>query len=414
LFSFYRKSNPSLAAAGLAQAVSLKPAAPYDVLERYLHDLQHAERTARPFRIMLQAMRDGVSADAVFLYSFKAGELTDAIGLRSLTPAWCRQFSERLLGVLPAGAQAWVCPEAGRLAGSGSGPVVYSAALVRVSKAKEAWAVALSFASERLFGDDDLKVMRLARRMWLGQVHHQQTVDKLKETLIGVVHCLTAAVDAKDPYTSGHSERVARIAVQLGRQMGCSDAFVSEIYLAGLLHDIGKMGIKDSVLQKAGRLTDEEFQHVQQHPVIGDRIIAPVPELAAARPGVRNHHERYDGKGYPDGLAGEEIPLLARILAVADSCDAMMSARPYRTAMPTDQIDKIMQEGAGRQWDPRVIEHFMACRALLYPICQRGLGESIYVAVDHALRARDADISECVRRTPSQPADFRMQNHFEF
>jgi HD-GYP domain-containing protein (c-di-GMP phosphodiesterase class II) len=190
--------------------------------------------------------------------------------------------------------------------------------------------------------------------------------------------------------------------------MGCSDAFVSEIYLAGLLHDIGKMGIKDSVLQKAGKLTDEEFRHVQEHPVIGDRIIAPVPELAAARPGVRNHHERYDGKGYPDGLAGEDIPLLARILAVADSCDAMMSARPYRTAMPTDEIDKIMQEGAGRQWDPRVIEHFMACRGLLYPICQRGLGESIYVAVDHALRARTDDVSECIRRTPSERADFRL------
>lgn len=395
LFSFYRRTGAPAAAAGLVQAASVKMPAPYDVLERLLTDLQHAAQGTRTFRLMLQAMRDGVSADAVFLYSFADGELTEAVGLGTLTPEWCRLLSTRLVAAMPAGSHSWVATDLARLSAGGA-PTVHSAAIARVSRAKDAWAVALSFSPERVFREDDVKVMRVARRMWLGQVHYQQTVDKLKETLIGVVHCLTAAVDAKDPYTCGHSERVARIAVQLGRHMGCPDAFVSEIYLAGLLHDIGKMGIKDSVLQKPGRLTEEEFRHVQEHPVIGDRIIAPVPELAAARPGVRNHHERYDGKGYPDGLAGVNIPLLARVLAVADACDAMMSARPYRPALPPEQIDAVMAEGAGQQWDPVVIEHFMACRELLYPICQRGLGESIYIAVDHALRAHTGETSELV------------------
>jgi HD-GYP domain-containing protein (c-di-GMP phosphodiesterase class II) len=395
VFTFYKKNGASNGAAGLLPG-SVKEASPYDVLERLLKDLQHGERSSRPFHRMLQAMRDALEADAVFLYSFASRELLESVGARNLSTDWSREFVERLSVAIPGAARSWICSDPDKLKAT-LGPTAHSAALLQVSRSKQAWAVAVSFVPDRVFREDDVRIMRLARRMWLGQAHHLQTIDKLKETLIGVVHCLTAAVDAKDPYTCGHSERVARIAVHLARHMGCADAFVSEIYLAGLLHDIGKMGIRDSVLQKPGRLTDEEFRHVQEHPVIGDRIISPVPELAAVRPGVRHHHERYDGKGYPDGLAGETIPLLARILAVADSCDAMMSARPYRPAMPTELIDTIMSEGAGTQWDPAVIERFMVCRQQLYPICQRGLGESIYVAVDHALRARATAVSECVR-----------------
>jgi HD-GYP domain-containing protein (c-di-GMP phosphodiesterase class II) len=269
-----------------------------------------------------------------------------------------------------------------------------SVAMVQVSKSKGAWVVALSFTEGHLFDPADIKVMLLARRML--SYHYQQLYasDELKDTLFGLVYCLTASIDAKDPYTCGHSERVARIAVRLGRQMDFAETTISDIYLAGLLHDIGKIGIKDSVLQKPGRLTDAEMRHVQEHPVIGDRIISNVKKLAHLRPGVRNHHERYDGQGYPDGLIGEEIPLVARLLAVADSCDAMMSPRPYRRAMPTRQIEAILSDGAGTQWDPEIVRHFLACRDGLYSICQRGIGESVYVAVEHAVRAEHRSGSE--------------------
>jgi HD-GYP domain-containing protein (c-di-GMP phosphodiesterase class II) len=257
--------------------------------------------------------------------------------------------------------------------------------LARVSRSRGSYLAALSFHPRRLFVEADARVLALARRMLLAHRQQGHVYERLRESLFGLVRCLTGAIDAKDPYTWGHSERVARIAVRIGKQMALPPAVVSDLYLAGLLHDVGKIGIRDNVLQKPGKLTDEEFEHVKQHVVIGDRLVSHVRPLAHLRPGVRNHHERWDGQGYPDGLAGEGIPLQARILAVADACDAMMAARPYRPGMAPDRIDAVMVGGAGSQWDPDVIAQFMACRSELYSICQRGLGDSVFFAVERAL-----------------------------
>ena len=208
----------------------------------------------------------------------------------------------------------------------------------------------------------------------------------IKDVLVGLTRSLTAAIDAKDEYTYGHSERVARMAVELGRELGLREAEQNDIYLAGLLHDIGKIGIRDDVLTKRGPLTDDEFKHIQQHPVIGHRILADLHAIAHLLPGVLYHHERYDGRGYPEGLKGDSIPLLARILAVADSFDAMNTSRPYRIAMPPERVDQILREGAGIQWDPLVIDAYFRCRDRLIAIRQRGLGESLRNALDGALR----------------------------
>src|SRR5207253_10543070 len=143
-------------------------------------------------------------------------------------------------------------------------------------------------------------------------------------------------------------ERVARIAVRLGKQMGLGQRPLSDLYLAGLLHDIGKIGTPDAVLLKPGKLTPEETETMREHILIGDRIVADVKPFGHLRAGVRNHHEQFDGKGYPDGLAGRDIPLLARLLAVADSCDAMLSPRRYRAALPPPLIDATFQQFAGR------------------------------------------------------------------
>jgi HD-GYP domain-containing protein (c-di-GMP phosphodiesterase class II) len=208
----------------------------------------------------------------------------------------------------------------------------------------------------------------------------------IKDLLVGLTRSLTTAIDAKDTYTFGHSERVARIAVELGRELGLEGDDVGDIYLAGLLHDVGKIGIRDDVLRKPGKLTPEEQDHIRQHVTIGYSILAELRQIRNLLPGVLYHHERYDGAGYPDGLAGENIPLLARILAVADAYDAMTTARPYRDPLPWRTVEQILTDGAGTQWDRRVVEAFHRCRQKIHTIRQRGVGESLRQAIEGALR----------------------------
>jgi HD-GYP domain-containing protein (c-di-GMP phosphodiesterase class II) len=222
------------------------------------------------------------------------------------------------------------------------------------------------------------------------QLRGSRRFQELKELMVGLARSLTATVDAKDTHTYGHSERVARIAVEIGREMGLQEEELSDIYLAGLLHDVGKIGIRDDVLMKPGSLTDEEYNHVKQHVVIGYRILAELHPLRNLLPAVLHHHERYDGKGYPDGLAGETIPLLARILAVADAFDAMSARRTYRNALSPKEVEETLREGAGTHWDKRVVEAFLRCRDTIHLIRQRGVGESLQRAIDGALRAGES------------------------
>jgi putative nucleotidyltransferase with HDIG domain len=215
----------------------------------------------------------------------------------------------------------------------------------------------------------------------------------LQDLLVGLARSLTAAIDAKDSYTYGHSERVARIAMELGRELGLQEEELSDVFLAGLLHDIGKIGVRDAVLSKVEPLSPEDLEHIKQHVTIGHSILQNLRPITHLLPGIRNHHERYDGAGYPDRLAGESIPLIARILAVADSYDAMTTNRPYSQAVPVAKVEQILSEGAGGQWDKRVIEAFMACRHKIHGIRQRGVGESLRHALDDALRRDDSGIA---------------------
>lgn len=210
--------------------------------------------------------------------------------------------------------------------------------------------------------------------------------QEMKDLLVGLTRSLASAVDAKDTYTYGHSERVARIAVEIGRELHLVDDELSDLYLAGLLHDVGKIGIRDEVLCKHGPLTPEETQHMQQHPEIGHAILKDLDQISSLLPGVLHHHERFDGTGYPARLAGEQIPRIARILAVADSYDAMSTSRPYRKGLAPDRVEQILIDGAGQQWDPRVIEAFKRIVPRLHSIRERGLGESLRQALDGALR----------------------------
>jgi len=190
------------------------------------------------------------------------------------------------------------------------------------------------------------------------------------EFLASVVRALTSAIDAKDPYTCGHSDRVARIAVRLAKELGCTTEVLHTLYMAGLLHDIGKIGIDDAVLRKPGKLTDAEFEHIKQHPELGYRILADIKQLSDVLPAVLHHHEQWDGAGYPFKLSGDQTPLIARIVAVADAFDAMSSDRPYRKGLPFDRVDQIFKEGAGRQWDPNVVAAYFTAHDDIMLICQ--------------------------------------------
>ena len=182
------------------------------------------------------------------------------------------------------------------------------------------------------------------------------------DLMAGIIRALSSAIDAKDPYTRGHSDRVARVAVRIAEQMELPADQVNTIYLSGLLHDVGKIGIADSVLRKPGRLTAAEYEHIKLHPALGYKILKDIKQIEHVLPGVLHHHEAVNGKGYPSGLVGDDIPLQARIIAVADSYDAMGSDRPYRKGMDEDKVDSILQHGAGEQWDAEVIDAFFKAR----------------------------------------------------
>ncbi len=177
---------------------------------------------------------------------------------------------------------------------------------------------------------------------------------------MGTLQALTAAVDAKDPYTRGHSDRVGLLAAGMAAALGLPPADVETYRIAGLVHDVGKIGVPEAVLRKAGPLSAGEFAEVRRHPEVGFGILQDIDAMAAVRPGVLSHHERWDGHGYPHGLAGPAIPTIARVLALADTFDAMSSNRSYRPAMPRSRVLSELARSAGTQFDPALVPHFVA------------------------------------------------------
>jgi HD-GYP domain-containing protein (c-di-GMP phosphodiesterase class II) len=252
-------------------------------------------------------------------------------------------------------------------------PALRQAVVVPLSDGQRVfgWLGAFNHRSQGEFGSPEASLLGSVSAILAVHASNTELYRQQAEFLTHVVRALTSAIDAKDPYTCGHSERVARVAVALAEELGCSRSQCDTIYLSGLLHDIGKIGIDDSVLRKTGRLTDAEFEHIKIHTEIGHKILADLEQLGDVLPVVRHHHEAWNGAGYPLGLAGEQIPLLARIAAVADAFDAMQSDRPYRKGMPDDRLDEIFRQGAGTQWDPQVIDAFFRIRGQIRELIRR-------------------------------------------
>ena len=190
-------------------------------------------------------------------------------------------------------------------------------------------------------------------------LENARLVTDLDELFMGTLRTLSSAIDAKSPWTRGHSERVTQYALSIAREMGLEETALKDIELAGLLHDVGKIGTYESILDKLGKLTDEELKVMRQHPVKGAEILAPIKQMQKLIPAIKYHHEFYDGRGYPEGLKGEAIPFLARILGVADTVDAMGADRPYRKGRSADVIVAELKRCSGTQFDPNVVEAFL-------------------------------------------------------
>jgi putative nucleotidyltransferase with HDIG domain len=224
-------------------------------------------------------------------------------------------------------------------------------------------------ASDKLSGEEfwsrELKLMKVFALEAASAIRKAQLYEEIRALFIHTVEALATAVDAKDPYTYGHSRRVARFTVAICKEMGMGREEVRQAELAAILHDIGKIGIPESILQKPDRLTAEEMLKMREHPVKGAHILAHIVELQEVINWIKHHHEHYDGNGYPDGLAGDEIPLQARVMAVADAFDAMTSDRPYRRGMSPGEVIRIMDECAASQFDPHVLRVFKS-------LCQAG------------------------------------------
>ncbi len=214
-------------------------------------------------------------------------------------------------------------------------------------------------SSGERFTPADLRLVAIMAQQTMIGLENASLYEGMRGIFMSATLALANAVDAKDPYTRGHSERVLNYSEQLARAMNLPPQDVESVKMAAVLHDIGKIAIPDKILHKPGRLTLEELDVVRTHPARGEAILAPLEELRPLRPGIRHHHERFDGKGYPDQLAGKAIPLHARIICVADAFDAMTSKRYYHKAKSLEEGLEEIARCSGTQFDPELAEYFI-------------------------------------------------------
>ncbi len=209
------------------------------------------------------------------------------------------------------------------------------------------------------FDEEDLEILEALSNQIAIAIENANLYEELRETFYGTIEALAETIEKRDPYTGGHTKRVMDYSLMIGGKLGLSKKEIENLKLSAILHDIGKIGIRDDVLLKKGRLLPEEAMEMNMHPKYGSEILSHIRQLKDVIPGMRGHHEKYDGSGYPDGLKGENIPLNARIIAVADAFDAMTTDRPYRKALSQDEAINELKRGAGIQFDPVVVDAFI-------------------------------------------------------
>ena len=213
----------------------------------------------------------------------------------------------------------------------------------------------LNKKNDELFNEEDLNLLEAFSNQAATAIENARLYENLRELFLNTVKSLAAAIETKDIYTRGHSERVTQYSVLIGKKLNLSKEEIEDLRLAALLHDIGKIGIDERILRKPAKLTQAEFNEVKKHPEYAANIISTIPQLKNIVPVIRHHHERFDGLGYPDGLKGDEIPFFSKIISIADTYDAMSSDRPYRKALPHKVCIDEIKRCAGTQFDPKII-----------------------------------------------------------
>jgi len=208
------------------------------------------------------------------------------------------------------------------------------------------------------FDNEDMEILCALANQVAVAIENANLYQELKDTFYGTAQSLAETIEKRDPYTGGHTKRVMNYSLAIGRMLGLGKTELENLKLSAILHDIGKIGIRDKVLLKEGKLEPEEIEIMNMHPKYGSAILSHVKQLKDVIPGMRGHHERYDGTGYPDGLKSSEIPRAARVIAVADTFDAMTTDRPYRKARTPDAAFDELKKYAGRQFDPSVVDAF--------------------------------------------------------
>lgn len=245
--------------------------------------------------------------------------------------------------------------------------VYVSLPIMAASPSPRSYALGVLNATERdgdlPFAPEDLRAVEYMADAAAVAIHNQLNMRSLERMTFETLRALISAVEARDAYTCGHTLRVTRNAVLLGQRLNLSPEDLRAIETGGALHDIGKIGVPDAILGKPGKLTPEEFQIIKNHTVMGARMVSHLSFLSRALDVIRHHHERYDGRGYPEGLAGEEIPITARVVAVADTFDAVTSSRPYHPARPVEEALNLLRENRGTQFDPRCVDAFLELAA---------------------------------------------------
>ncbi|MCJ7545182.1 MAG: HD domain-containing protein [Phycisphaerae bacterium] len=298
-----------------------------------------------------------ISAAAGVIYAREQGDQEIVVaGEPAVEAAQVQELMDRYLAPLLADSQEPVLDNAFP---SLPGDKARVASLLAVPLTTEESSVGVLIALNKRSGDFDsvdVKLVKSIGALTAVFLEYTRLYADTKDLLMGVLHALTASIDAKDPYTSGHSHRVALISRRIAQAAGLSPERAQRIYLAGLLHDVGKIGVPESVLSKPGKLNEQEWKLVKEHPTISTRILGGIRQFDDVLVGILTHQERPDGAGYPRGLAGEEVPLEGRIIGLADSLDAMTSDRTYRPALSLEQAAQEIRRVAGTQLDANLVE----------------------------------------------------------
>jgi HD-GYP domain-containing protein (c-di-GMP phosphodiesterase class II) len=226
--------------------------------------------------------------------------------------------------------------------------------------AGRAWGAVHCIAGEQELDDVDVELIAGVAEHLSAAIRTGDLYEQLTQSMIGTAEALAAALEAKDSYTADHARSIADLAMEVGIELHLSNSAIEDLRYGGIFHDVGKIAIPDAIINKPGPLTDEEFEVIKQHPAIGAEILAPVPFLYGVRTIVRHAHEHWDGRGYPEGLSGQQIPLGARIVLAVDAYHAMTSNRPYREAMSHEEACSELREHSGTQFDPEVVEALLA------------------------------------------------------